>query len=65
MKKTKLDQFHWHEALDRATLFANIFDAELATHPVMKQTKKLRAVVSEISDRLHDLYHAIEPPDVD
>lgn len=40
-KKLKLDEFHFHEAADRAISVADIADKLLSNHPVIKRHPKL------------------------
>ena len=55
----KLDQFHWHEALDRSLLAAEFFDETVAQHPAVRRTQQLRRDAKEISERLFRLYQTI------
>ena len=58
-ERTSVDQFHWHEALDRAHLAIEQFDMNLLSHPVLEQNVELRQLAQEIADRLAGLYQAI------
>lgn len=55
----KLDKFHWHEALDRAHIVADMFETFIVEHPVFKQTPVLKALADEISVKLGELYQTI------
>jgi hypothetical protein len=55
----KLDKFHWHEALDRTHIVADMFETFIVEHPVFKQTPALKARADEISAKLGALYQAI------
>lgn len=60
-KKTKniLDEFHYHEALDRTYMIGNILDNNLSEHPVIENDENLKKKVSEISNLLSELYQMI------
>lgn len=58
-EEEKLDQFHWHEALDRTDMIRNIIEDNLSSHPVIKQHLKLKAILDKVQDMLGDLYSEI------
>ena len=58
-ERQKIDDYHWHEALDRAHIMVEQFDALLLTHPVLEQDVALRQLAQEIADRLAALYQTI------
>ncbi len=53
-----LDDFHWHEATDRASLMVDIFEMSLSDHPVVKRTPELRRAASEVMEKLVAFYTA-------
>ncbi|MEZ5330231.1 MAG: hypothetical protein R3F19_34725, partial [Verrucomicrobiales bacterium] len=55
----KLDDYHRHEALDRAAIFAEQFESHIASHPQIELDPRLRSKAEEIADRLAALYQAI------
>ena len=59
MPRAKVDQFHWHEALDRSMLAFEFFDERVRQHPAIEGTKDLKREADEIADRLFRLYQAL------
>ena len=55
-KKKKLDDFHYHESLDRTYLIAQMMDDFLLSHPVFKKHKKLRKDVEKAQMILAEVY---------
>ncbi len=55
----KLDQFHWHEALDRSMLAFEFFEERVHEHPAVQRTPKLKREAKQISERLFRLYQTI------
>ena len=56
MSKIKIDQWHKHEALDRASIAMEFFDSTVATHPAIKADRDINALAKEIGNKLADLY---------
>lgn len=54
--KIELDQFHWHEALDRTHLVLCNIDDFLIQHPVLKLNPKIRKHVEKASESLTEAY---------
>lgn len=56
MKKQKhiIDQFHFHEAVDRTRAMQSIFEGEIENHPVIK--KYLSKEASKTSKSIAKLY---------
>ena len=52
----KLDQFYYHEAIDRLYLMQCLVSEALDTHPVIKKHKELRKLVAESEDSLIRAY---------
>jgi len=61
MKKRnkKFDKFHYHEALDRAFIVANMVDEYLMEHPVVQKHKELKKKVKKAETLLYDVYQLI------
>ena len=59
MKKSKLDEFHYHEACDRTYLILDMIDSMLINHPVYYKNKKLRKKLKKTQDILWQLYQKI------
>jgi len=54
-----VDEYHRHEALDRAAVFADQFESHVASHPAIATDADLRSQAEDIVDRLCNLYQAI------
>jgi len=54
--KSKLDPFHYHEAMDRLSLVMNIMDDAVIQHPVVKSYSRLKAEVESATDSLFAAY---------
>ncbi|MFT3990410.1 MAG: hypothetical protein QM680_03265 [Luteolibacter sp.] len=59
MDHPSLDEYHRHEALDRAAVFADQFEAYVASHPAIATDSGLRAQSEDIIDRLCGFYQEI------
>jgi hypothetical protein len=58
-KPVTLDDYHWHEAIDRTHVVLCNFDEYVAEHPAIKQTPELLALADEISEKLGAFHQAI------
>ena len=58
-EEPRIDEFHKHEALDRAHLFSDQFERHLASHPFIETTPQLKDKADQIANALGDLYQAI------
>ena len=56
---SKLDRFHYHEALDRLSLVNSIVDEHIFQHPVVKSFSKLKAEVEVASTALFTAYQMV------
>jgi hypothetical protein len=56
VKKVKLNQGYYHEAMDRAAMVASIFDDFLHGHPAVAQTPELRKASTKLIDGLYGFY---------
>ena len=45
-KKPKLTEFHYHEALDRASMLGDMVDRNLIQHPVCKLDKEVNKLLT-------------------
>jgi len=57
--ENKIDEFHYHEALDRASVCGDILEHALASHPVIKANEKFKDKVDQAQQALWELYQMI------
>lgn len=57
--KDLLDQFHYHEALDRASIICDNIDNHLLQHPVCKLDKEVSEKVEEALSSLWEAYQIL------
>jgi len=57
--KKMLDEFHYHEALDRAHIICENIDDHLLQHPVCKLDKEISIKVEEALNTLYEAYQII------
>ncbi len=57
--RVELDEFHWHEALDRAYVLEDTFSRHVWEHPAIQQSPDLAAKAEAIHDAMCELYQAI------
>ena len=57
--KDKLDQFHYHEALDRLHVIMSTIDDHLIQHPVCKLEKEVGNKVEEAFTLLFQAYQEV------
>jgi hypothetical protein len=55
-KKIKLDNYHYHEMLDRLHVVMSMIDDHLQQHPVAKIETDIKDLISEAQDKLHEAY---------
>lgn len=55
----KLDEFHYHEALDRTYIVTNFVESSLAEHPVFTQNDELGKEINKIISDMSNLYQRI------
>ncbi len=58
-KKPKLDEWHYHEMLDRLHIASMFLDTHLQQHPVAKIESKVGKLVSDAVDKLTEAYQLI------
>lgn len=58
-KKPKLTQFHYHEALDRASVIVDNIDRHLIQHPVCKLDKEVAELVEESATKMYEAYQLL------
>jgi len=56
--KNKLDEFHYHEAMDRMMLIADLLENQVE-HAVFQKHKKYRKDLEKSISILYDLYQKI------
>lgn len=56
---TKIDEFGWHEAIDRTFLVQDFFQNSVVDHPVISHTQELAQMADEIGTLLGKLYQRI------
>lgn len=54
-----LDQFHYHEAIDRIHIQLSNLDNSLGGHPVIEANPELKKLYEESLDKLSELYQKI------
>jgi hypothetical protein len=54
--EVELDDFHHHEAMDRASIWAEQFQEVVASHPAITSNSDHSKVCEQITDLLSDLY---------
>lgn len=52
----KLDEFHYHEMLDRLSVVISIVDSALVQHPVAKLDKNIQQLIDEANEKLSEAY---------
>jgi hypothetical protein len=57
--KDKLDQFHYHEALDRLHVVMSMCDEHLMQHPVIKIESSVKQNVNEAIKLLWQAYQEV------
>ena len=55
----KLDEFYWHEALDRTDSVRELVYAILENHPVIRADDQLNDSLDKVTDALCELYQLI------
>jgi hypothetical protein len=58
-KKNKLDEFHYHEVLDRTYMINEIIENFLINHLVIKKHKKIKNDIEKAQDILYGVYQEI------
>lgn len=57
--KPKLDEYHYHEILDRLVIVMNMVDDVLIQHPVLKLDKEPSNLVEEAQNLLAQAYQLV------
>jgi hypothetical protein len=57
--KELLDEFYYHEAMDRTAMITDIVDRYLVTHPVFKAEKEFAEKVEQAGMLLAEAYQII------
>jgi hypothetical protein len=58
-KKPKLTEFHYFEALDRASVVLDNIDRHLIQHPVCKLDKEVAVLIEEASTKMYEAYQLL------
>lgn len=59
LKKPKLTEFHYHEALDRAYMIGDTIDRHLIKHPVCKLDKDVAKLIEESAQKMYEAYQLL------
>lgn len=59
MKKPKIDNFHYHELLDRSNLICEMIEDYLIQHPVTKLNPPINKKINEGLNSLWEAYQMI------
>ena len=60
-----LDEFYYHEALDRSYIVANMIQEVLIEHPVVKKHKKLNKRINKAQQLIIEAYQIIGGLEID
>lgn len=52
----KLTKFHYFEAMDRMSVVLGQYDEYIASHPAVKQNKKLLKFAEKLTSKMYDFY---------
>ncbi|MDC0008766.1 hypothetical protein OAE73_00195 [bacterium] len=55
----ELDEFHYHELLDRLHVTMSNIDDHLQQHPVAKLNTDIKDLISEAQDKLWEAYQIV------
>jgi len=58
-EKETLDEFHYHEAIDRSYLIAEMIETILLTHPVIQKHRDLKKRVANAQQLIYNVYQLI------
>lgn len=56
LKNDYIDEFHYHEIMDRLYIIETMVDNYLLEHPVLNEDKDLKKIITNISNDLHIAY---------
>lgn len=51
-----MDEFHYHEVVDRTHIAINLFYDAVLTHPAVIDSKELVTLGEEITDKMYEFY---------
>ena len=57
--KELLDEFHYHEAMDRTAMITDIVDSYLVQHPVFKAEKEFAEKIEQAGMLLAEAYQIV------
>jgi hypothetical protein len=58
-KKIQLDEFHYHEALDRSYLVADLLETALIEHVVIKKHRNLKTKLQKAQELIVEVYQEL------
>lgn len=58
-KEVKLDEFHYHEALDRSYMVADIMEVHLINHVVFEKHKHLKEKLEKAQELICEVYQEL------
>ncbi len=61
----KLDEYHYHEMIDRLDIFTSIVDSHLYDHPVAQKHEDVAAIIDKVIEDLGKAYQLIGRMDHD
>ena len=56
---SKLDDFHYHEVLDRSDMILSIISEHLLAHPIVAENKEYKVLVDRAIDSIYELYQSV------
>ena len=57
--KDKIDEFHYHEMVDRLYMMMEIIDSQLLAHPLTEEDSELKQEIEKVIDILYKQYQRI------
>ena len=54
--KSKINQGHFHELMDRTSIALDYLDLSLGSHPVLEDHRKLKKLYYKAEEALNELY---------
>lgn len=58
-KKVELDEFHYHEALDRSYIVADLLETALIEHVVIKKHRNLKNKLQKAQELIVEVYQEL------
>ena len=54
-----LDEFHYHEVMDRLTLISDVLDRHILSHPICDKHPEIQEMINKILDDIVDVYSKV------